>query len=75
MSEPNNHNNTDRMKMAIRAEFEKQRRIHFNELFRSIVNPESNGAFFFVQALEEMEYAGELHRDVETFTKVVLVEK
>lgn len=75
MSQPNNHNNIDRMKMAIRAEFEKTNQIHFNDLFRAIVNPESNGAFFFAVALEEMEFAGELNRSVETYTKVVLVEK
>lgn len=70
MSQPNNHNNIDRMKMAIRNEFEGSEELHFDDLFRAIVNPESNGSFFFVLALEEMTEAGELTQDKEVFTKV-----
>lgn len=71
MSQTNNHNNIDRMKMAIRNEMADKDSVDFDDLFRAIVNPESNGAFFFVLALEEMEASGELNRDVETYSKAV----
>lgn len=70
MSDPNNHNDIDRMKMAIRSQFEESEELTFDDLFKSLVNPDnSKSAYFFASALEEMEHSRELSRDDERFSR------
>lgn len=71
-SEGNNHNDIDRMKMAIRNELEESSQ-SFDDLYRNIVNPANQSSFFFNVALEEMSFAGEItkSRNKYSMTKVV----
>ncbi len=64
-------NDIERMKMSIRIHMDEnpQGEWTFEELFYALANPESRSPYYFTSALEEMEHAGELNRDRETYIK------